>query len=87
LVLQALNAVLGESSSPLPHDLAAHLKTTGDHHVAQAIGRVQHDLRPLHIAVGQRKLRGARLKLATLLGSESDVDRVAHPHRDSTPSL
>jgi hypothetical protein len=79
--------MIGESSPPLPHDLRAHLQPRGDLPVAEPVGRAQHDLRPLHVAVGQREFPRARLKLTTLLIGEADVDRAAHPHRDSTIPL
>jgi len=79
--------MIGESSSPLPHDLRAHLQARGDLAVAEPVGRVQDDLRPLHVSVGQREFPRARLKLTALLIGEADVDRAAHPHLDSTVPL
>jgi len=63
LIAKSLKALFVESSSPLPDDLRAHLKPTGDLHVRQAISRVEHDLRPLHVAIRQRQLRGPPLEL------------------------
>jgi len=54
LICQALQPVLDESSPPLTDDLRAHLKAPGDLGVRHAIGGVEHDLRALHITVGER---------------------------------
>jgi len=75
--------MLGESSPPLPHDLRAHLKTSRDLGVRHALGGIQHDLRALHVAVGQRQLRRTRLKLTPLVIRESDVGRPRHHTEDS----
>jgi hypothetical protein len=76
-----------KSSPPLPDDLRAHLKPVGDLHVGQAVGRVQHDLRALHIAVRERQLPGPPLQLDALLLAERDLDRRRHRPRDSRPTL
>jgi hypothetical protein len=55
--------VLLKSSSPLPDDLRAHLQPERDLGVRLALGGVQHQLRALHIPVGQRQPRRTALKL------------------------
>jgi hypothetical protein len=87
LILQALQALFVESSSPLPDDLRAHLKPTGDLDVRQALGGVEHDLCSLHVAVRERQLAGPPLKLAAFLLTERDLDRRRHHHRDSPLEL
>jgi hypothetical protein len=87
LVLKTGKALFAESSSPLPHDLRAHPQPTGDLHVGQALGGVEHDLRALHIAVRQRQLPGPPLELEPLLVAERDLDRRRHRQRDSPLAL
>jgi hypothetical protein len=87
LILQALKALFAESSPPLTDDLRAHLKPTGDLHVGQTIGRVEHDLRALHVPIRERQLRGPPLQHAALFLAERDVDRRRHRHQDSPPRL
>jgi len=62
LIVQAIQALFAKSSPPLSDDLRAHLKAARDLHVRQPLGRVQHDLRALHIAIWQRQLRGSPLQ-------------------------
>jgi len=75
--------MLGESSPPLTDDLRAHLQTRRDLGVRYALGGEQHDPGALHVAIGQRQLRRARLKLRPLSIGESDVDRPCHHTEDS----
>jgi hypothetical protein len=63
LIYKTIQAIGCESSPPLTNHLGAHLKPSGDLSVRQAISGVEHKLCPLHIAVGQRQLRRAPLKL------------------------
>jgi hypothetical protein len=87
LVLQTRKALFAESSPPLPDDLRAHPKPTGDLRVGQALGGVEHDLRALHIAVRKRQLGSPPLQLEALLLAERDLDRRGHRHQDSPPAL
>ncbi|MDQ6749922.1 MAG: hypothetical protein M3Z33_04095 [Actinomycetota bacterium] len=79
--------MFGESSAPLPHDLRAHVQTDRDLGVRHALGGEQHDLRALHVAVGQRQLRRPRLKLTPLIIRESDLGRTRHHTQDSPTAL
>jgi hypothetical protein len=87
LVSQPIQSLLGESSSPLTDDLRAHLQTGPDLGVRYALGGKQDDLRALHIAIRQRQLRRARLKLTPLVIRESDVGRSRHPNQDSPTAV
>jgi hypothetical protein len=83
---QTRQAISRESSPPLTHHLAAHLKPRGDLDIRQTIRRVEHQLRALHIPIRQRQLRRATLKLTALLRTENDL-RSRHRHQDSPPTL
>jgi hypothetical protein len=85
LVLQTGKALFAKSSPPPPDDLRAHLKPAGDLHVGQPLGRIQHGLRALNVAVRKRQLRSPPLELDALLLAEGDLDR--RRHRDSPPGL
>jgi hypothetical protein len=87
LILKTGEALFAESSPPLPDDLRAHLKPAGDLNVGQTVGRVEHHLRALHVAVRKRQLRSPPLKLEALLLAESDLDRRRHRQPDSPPAL
>jgi hypothetical protein len=63
LIRKTIQTIGRESSPPLTNNLGAHLKTTRDLSVRQAISGVEHQLRALHIPIGQRQLRRAPLKL------------------------
>jgi hypothetical protein len=87
LVLQTGKALFAKSSPPLPDDLRAHPKPSGDLGVRQTLGGVQHDLRALHIAIRQRQPRRPPLKLKALLLVERDLHRRRHRQRNSSPAL
>jgi hypothetical protein len=87
LILKTCQALFAESSPPLPDDLRAHLKPAGDLHVGQPIGRVENDLRALHVAIRERELRAPPLQLGALLPAERDLDRRRHRQHDSPPAL
>src|SRR6266542_2726708 len=87
LILQTVKTLFAKSSPPLPDDLRAHLKPRGDLDVGQALGGVEHDLRALHVTVGERQLGGAPLKLAALFLGERDLNRRRHRHQDSPAAL
>jgi hypothetical protein len=63
LICETIEAISRESSPPLTNDLGAHLKPGRDLGVGQAISGVKHQLRALHIPIGQRQLRRAPLEL------------------------
>jgi hypothetical protein len=63
LIDKTIQTIGLESSSPLTNDLGAHLKPDRDLGVRQAISGIEHQLRALHIAIGQRQLRRTALKL------------------------
>jgi hypothetical protein len=63
VIFQTIKTIAVKSSSPLTHDLGAHLKPARDLDVRQTISGIEHQLRALHIPVGQRQLRRATLKL------------------------
>jgi hypothetical protein len=87
LILQTGKALFAKSSPPLPDDLRAHLKPTGDLHVRQPRGRVQHDLRALNVPIRQRQLGSPPLQFGALLLAERDVDRRRHRQQHSPPAL
>jgi hypothetical protein len=87
LITKSVQALFVESSPPLPNHLRAHLKAAGDLYVGYAIGRIEHDLRALHVAIRQRQLRSPALKLSALRLGERDLDRRGHRHQDSPPAL
>jgi hypothetical protein len=87
LILQTGKALFAKSSPPLPDDLRAHLKPTGDLHVRQPRGRVEHDLRALNVPIRQRQLRSPPLQLEPLLLAERDLHRRRHRHQDSPAAL
>jgi hypothetical protein len=87
LILQTGKALVAKSSPPLANDLRAHLQPARDLHVGQTLGRVEHDLRTLHVAIRKRQLGSAPLELDALLLNECDLDRRRHHQRDSPPAL
>jgi len=70
LILQTGEALFAKSSPPLPDDLRAHLQPPGDLHVRQTLGRVEHELRALHVAIAKRQLGGPPLELNPFLFAE-----------------
>jgi hypothetical protein len=87
LVLEPVQTLLGESSSPLADDPSRRVKSRRDLAVAQAISRVEHDPRPLNLP----KRLGLRatnpLKPTTLLVAELDpVTRRARHHHKVRPA-
>jgi len=85
LICQPNQPMVRESSPPLTDDLRAHLKPGRDLGVRQAIGGVEHQLRALHIPVGQRQLRRPPLKHRALLLTERDLHRRRHHHQIRRP--
>jgi hypothetical protein len=63
LIHKTIQPIGRESSPPLTNDLGAHLKPGRDLSVRQAISGIEHQLRALHIPVGQRQPRRSSLKL------------------------
>jgi hypothetical protein len=87
LIHKTIQTIGRESSPPLTNDLGAHLEPGRDLDVRQPISGVEHQLRALHIPVGQRQLRRATLKLCALLPVERDIHRGRHQHQDSPLAL
>jgi hypothetical protein len=77
-VAQAIEALVGESSSPLADDLRRHVEAGRDLGVRQTLGRQEDDLRALYVTVGERQLCGASFQLRSLFVGESDLDRLGH---------
>jgi hypothetical protein len=53
LVLQPLDSLLGEPSSPLAHDPRRGVQARSDLAIIQTIGGIHHDPRTLHLAKRQ----------------------------------
>src|SRR3954454_7643016 len=72
LVLQTLQALLGESSSPLAHDPGRGVQPRRYLGVVKTLSGIEHDPRPLHITKRHRLRARHPLKLAALLIAELD---------------
>jgi hypothetical protein len=88
-VLEALEPLLGEASSPAPHYVGVHLQPPGDLGVSQAVRGVEDELGALDVFVGERVAGGAVLKLAPLPVAQDNLVAAASGHRqdDSPPRI
>jgi hypothetical protein len=81
-ILQALEALEPEPSSPLGHDLRRRVQPPGDLHVGQTLRRIEHDPRPLHHPKRRRQPTGEGLKLAREIYKKAlaDIDALCAPY-------
>jgi hypothetical protein len=75
--------VLVKAFSPPPDDDVVHLQPPRDVNVRHSIGGIEHQLRALHLLVGERVTGSPVLELQALLVSQSDLICAAARHRRS----
>jgi hypothetical protein len=80
-ILEPLEPLVVEASSPAGDDLRRRLQPAGDLHVRQPLGRVQDHLRPLHDLVRQRVAGDPALELGPLLAAQDDPIGAPSRHR------
>ena len=84
LILQTLQALLGETFSPAPHDFRIHVQTPTDLDIRLTSSGVEHELCTLDLLIRARVTPSNMLKLTTLLGAQHDPgSRSRHHHKDS----
>jgi len=72
-VLEPLEPLLAEASSPVPDAIGRHIYSSSDVAIGVPTGRQQHELGAHHDPVGQRQTRRPPLQLGTHSGLELDT--------------
>jgi len=80
-VIETVEALLEEASSPAPDDLRRRVEPGRDLDVRQPVGGVEDKLRPLDHLVRQRVTGRPPLELDPLLGRQNDLMRALPRHR------